>query len=84
MRFSENGLYIERYIKCGNCGVLIYEKKDQQILTHGGVTYCSQWCIDWKIAREKRRRDDAEVRGECKRRLQPLPPARGRLRGPSR
>ena len=55
MRFSENGLYIERYIKCGNCGVLIYEKKDQQILTHDGVTYCSQWCIDWKIAREKRR-----------------------------
>jgi len=61
MRFSENGLYIERYIKCGNCGVLIYEKKDQQILTHDGVTYCSQWCIDWKIAREKRRQ---EARGE--------------------
>jgi hypothetical protein len=57
MRFSENGLYIERYIKCGNCGVLIYEKKDQQILTHDRLTYCSQWCIDWKIARDKRRGD---------------------------
>ena len=77
MRFSENGLYIERYIKCGNCGVLIYEKKDQQILTHDGVTYCSQWCVDWKIAREKRR---GEI-GEGERRLQPLPPAREEARG---
>ena len=24
MRFSDNGYYIERYIKCDNCGVLIY------------------------------------------------------------
>jgi N-methylhydantoinase B len=57
MRFSENGFYIERYIKCGTCGVLIYESEGQPVLTHDGVTYCSQWCIDWKIAREKRRAD---------------------------
>ena len=55
MKFSENGLYIERYIKCGNCGVLIYQLEGQEILTHDGVTYCSRWCIDWKIAREQRR-----------------------------
>jgi hypothetical protein len=55
MKFSANGLYIERYIKCGNCGVLIYQKEDQEILTQDSVTYCSQWCIEWKIAREKRR-----------------------------
>ena len=55
MKFSENGLYIERYIKCGTCGVLIYENSDQQLLTVENVTYCSQWCIDWKNARAARR-----------------------------
>jgi hypothetical protein len=55
MRFSENGLYVERYIKCSTCGVLIYYKENQQLLTHDGLIYCSQWCIDWKKAREARR-----------------------------
>ena len=55
MRFSENGLYVERYIKCGTCGALIYEKQDQQLLTHEGIIYCSQWCIDWKQSRDVRR-----------------------------
>ena len=54
-KFSENGFYIERYVKCGTCGVLIYEKEGQSILVYDGDTYCSQWCIDWKTAREKRR-----------------------------
>ena len=26
MRFAPNHLYIEEYVKCVNCGVLIYEK----------------------------------------------------------
>jgi hypothetical protein len=55
MRFSENGLYVERYIKCGTCGALIYEKQGQQLLNHEGLIYCSQWCIDWKQSREARR-----------------------------
>jgi hypothetical protein len=57
MKLSENGLYVERYIKCGTCGGLIYEKsdRDQQLLTDDGINYCSQWCIDWKKARETRR-----------------------------
>jgi len=25
MRFSANGYYIERYVKCANCGLLIYD-----------------------------------------------------------
>ena len=25
MKFSGNGLYIEEYLKCANCGYLIYE-----------------------------------------------------------
>ena len=24
MRFSANGYYIERYVKCANCGMLVY------------------------------------------------------------
>jgi N-methylhydantoinase B len=48
MKFSENGLYVERYIKCGTCGALIYDKQDRRSLTHDGINYCSQWCIDWK------------------------------------
>ena len=24
MRFSENGYYIEKYLKCANCGMLVY------------------------------------------------------------
>jgi hypothetical protein len=55
MRFSENGLYVERYIKCGTCGALIYGKQDQQLLTYEGVIYCSQWCLDWKQSRDTRR-----------------------------
>ena len=34
MRFSDNGYYIERYIKCDNCGVLIYD--DGRIFVVGG------------------------------------------------
>jgi N-methylhydantoinase B len=55
MKFSENGLYVERYTKCATCGALIYRKEKQELLTCDGVIYCSQWCIDWKKAREARR-----------------------------
>lgn len=51
MRFSDNGYYIERYVKCDNCGVLIYG--DGMDATVGGDAqlFCSQWCIDWAEAR---------------------------------
>jgi hypothetical protein len=26
MRFSDNGYYIEKYVKCANCGMLVYGK----------------------------------------------------------
>lgn len=56
MRFSANGLYIEEYIKCANCGVLIYEaeRPDSIELEDRGI-FCSSWCVDWAEAREKRR-----------------------------
>jgi hypothetical protein len=63
MKFSENGLYIERYIKCGNCGVLIYQRADPELLTDDGETYCSAWCIDWKNSRKERRSNKGESDG---------------------
>jgi hypothetical protein len=55
MRFAPNHLYIEEYIKCANCGVLIYEKAtaaSPEKITKDGRIYCSQWCLDWEKARE--------------------------------
>ncbi len=49
MRFSDTGYYIESYVKCGNCGVLVYDDgvvADRKDLA--GVTFCSDWCVDWK------------------------------------
>jgi len=51
MRFSDNGYYIERYVKCDNCGVLLYgDGMFAKIGSKEGL-YCSQWCIDWAQAR---------------------------------
>jgi hypothetical protein len=55
MRFAPNHLYIEEYVKCVNCGVLIYEKAaaaNPEKITKDGKVYCSQWCVDWEQARE--------------------------------
>lgn len=44
MRFSENGYYVESYVKCDNCGVLIYDEgieRDTQ-------RFCTHWCAEWK------------------------------------
>jgi 5-oxoprolinase (ATP-hydrolysing)/N-methylhydantoinase B len=50
MRFSENGYYIEKYVKCANCGLLIY---DEGIRAHGEAeVYCSDWCIEWARLRD--------------------------------
>jgi N-methylhydantoinase B len=52
MRFSKNGYYLEKYIKCSNCGVLIYdagvtsERKGKQQI------FCSDWCVEWSALRE--------------------------------
>lgn len=49
MRFSDTGYYIEAYIKCGNCGVLVYDdgvRAEHADLT--GETFCSDWCVSWK------------------------------------
>ena len=52
MRLSKNGYYVEKYVKCDNCGLLIY---DQGIgVEQGGRAqlFCSDWCIEWSRLRE--------------------------------
>ncbi|MGF7163006.1 5-oxoprolinase (ATP-hydrolyzing)/N-methylhydantoinase B [Rhodoligotrophos appendicifer] len=58
MKFSANKLYIEKYVKCANCGVLIYGPSIAARDGSGDV-FCSDWCVDWKAARAA---SDAEPR----------------------
>ena len=54
MKFAPNHLYIEEYVKCTNCGVLIYDERGKdgsRTIVVEGKTYCSQWCVDWEHAR---------------------------------
>ena len=53
MRFSDNGYYIERYIKCDNCGVLIYGEGINAHVAAKDQLFCSKWCIDWADARAR-------------------------------
>jgi N-methylhydantoinase B len=53
MRFADNGYYIERYIKCDNCGMLIYGEGITADVTGKEQLFCSKWCIDWAQARAK-------------------------------
>ncbi len=59
MKFADNGLYIEEYIKCANCGALIYETdRPASVEIEDKGLFCSQWCVDWASAREKRRQQN--------------------------
>ncbi len=51
MRFSNNGYYIERYVKCDNCGVLIYGEGLQAEVAGEERLFCSDWCEAWNKAR---------------------------------
>ncbi|SAK85874.1 hypothetical protein AWB77_04541 [Caballeronia fortuita] len=58
MKFSQNGLYIDKYIKCANCGTLVYVDEPKEMKTAVQVSdrlFCSQWCVDWAEARRLRR-----------------------------
>ena len=62
MKFAKNRMYVESYIKCRNCGILIFDgseadKKDS--VTVNGVRYCSTWCVSWEAAREERLKAEA-------------------------
>jgi len=48
MRFAENGYYIEKYVKCDNCGVLIYDAGlTSASAQQRDLIFCSEWCIEW-------------------------------------
>jgi N-methylhydantoinase B len=51
MRFSRNGYYIEKYVKCMNCGVLIYDAGTPAERNGKTQIFCSDWCIEWSDLR---------------------------------
>ena len=51
MRFSDNGYYIEKYIKCDNCGVLLYDQDLETDSVEGADLFCSDWCKEWAALR---------------------------------
>jgi hypothetical protein len=73
MKFAPNHLYIEEYVKCANCGVLIYEQRGKTnpgSISRESKIYCSQWCLDWEQARAERdanaaSQDRLEPPGSC-------------------
>ncbi len=49
MRFADKRYYIERYVKCDNCGVLVYD--DGVPGRTEGQIYCGDWCREWSARR---------------------------------
>ena len=47
MRFSANGYYIERYVKCANCGLLVYGDGIAGQRHGKDCVNCSDWCVEW-------------------------------------
>jgi hypothetical protein len=47
VRFSDNGFYIEKYLKCANCGMLVYTQGIDKELSGKTNLYCSDWCVEW-------------------------------------
>jgi N-methylhydantoinase B len=52
MRFAEKGYYVEQYVKCANCGMLIYGEALDGELGDQPALFCSEWCCDWPSLRE--------------------------------
>ena len=47
MRFSANGYYIERYVKCATCGMLVYGEGIAGTRHGKPCVYCTPWCVEW-------------------------------------
>ena len=47
MRFSANGYYIERYVKCATCGMLVYGDGIAGTRHGKPCVYCTPWCVEW-------------------------------------
>jgi hypothetical protein len=52
MRFSSNGYYIEIYVKCAICGVLVYDAGKQIVQEGAERVFCSDWCVEWTALRK--------------------------------
>ena len=53
MRFAEKGYYVEDYIKCKNCGVLVYDVPASDASAGNAPDiFCSDWCREWSAARD--------------------------------
>jgi N-methylhydantoinase B len=52
MRLSKNGYYVEKYVKCDNCGLLIYDQGISVERDGKAQLFCSDWCIEWSRLRE--------------------------------
>ena len=52
MRFNRTGYYIEEYIKCSNCGELIYDPTKHPERGRKEEVFCSDWCAEWRRLRE--------------------------------
>ncbi len=57
MRFSDTKFYVEAYVKCTNCGVLIYDDGIETSVGDEPMIFCSAWCCEWK----RRRHDGNEM-----------------------
>jgi len=57
MRFSENGYYIEKYVKCANCGLLIYGAGIGGERHGRTALFCSEWCVEWARLQDSGARD---------------------------
>lgn len=53
MRFSQNRYYILKYVKCDNCGMLVYDDGVRRPDADDGEIFCSQWCVDWADAKAR-------------------------------
>lgn len=51
MKFSDNGYYVEKYLKCANCGMLVYGPGLKRELGGKSQLYCSDWCVEWAAKR---------------------------------
>lgn len=52
MKLSENGFYVEKYVKCCNCGLLIYSDGVTKAISGKSKLFCSDWCVEWFERRE--------------------------------
>jgi 5-oxoprolinase (ATP-hydrolysing)/N-methylhydantoinase B len=53
MRFSDNGYYVEKYVKCDNCGMLVYGPGIKAEPAGRKQLFCTPWCVEWAELRAK-------------------------------